>query len=140
MVVRLRLSPHRIVPTAREHIFHIVACNAPRARDSAPLETVGVYDPYPKHVPVKTGAPSSLLDEGKTVETKFLKRVYWSKERLQHWIRVGAQPTKRVAWLMQKENLIPPGKVYHGFYGPKKPKAKGAIAEGATASAAKEAS
>lgn len=102
MVVRLRLSPHRIVPTARQHVFHIVACNAPRARDSAPLETIGVYDPVPKHVPVQEGASRSLLDEGKPVETKFSKRIFWSHERLQHWLKSGAQPTKRVAWLMQK--------------------------------------
>ena len=44
----------------------------------------------------------SLLDEGKTVETSWVKRIEWDRARVKHWLRKGAQPTKRVAWLLHK--------------------------------------
>lgn len=102
MVVRLRLSPHRLFPTSREKVYHIVACNAPRARDSKPLETVGIYDPIPRRISAVPYRERSLLDEGKMPESQLAKRIEWDKERIKYWIGVGAQPTPRVAWLMSK--------------------------------------
>lgn len=102
MSVRLRLSPHRRIPSSQQIYYRIVACNGPRARDSKPLDTVGAYDPIPQHIPVVPASERSLLDEGKKLETRWIKRVEWDREKVQYWIRVGAQPTKRVAWLLQK--------------------------------------
>ena len=72
------------------------------SRDRAPLETVGVYDAIPRAVPVVPASQRSLLDEGKTVETSWVKRIEWDRARVKHWLRKGAQPTKRVAWLLHK--------------------------------------
>ena len=102
MVVRLRLSPHRLTPSSRQKVYHIVAINAPKGRDKAPIETLGVYDAVPTHVPVTRPSERSLLDEGKPVETRFIKRIEWDRERVKYWIGTGAQPTRRMAWLLAK--------------------------------------
>lgn len=102
MVIRIRLSPHRRLPSSREIYYRIVVCNAPKARDSKPIETVGAYDPYPKHIPAVPAAERSLLDEGKPPALNWIKRVEWDKERVGYWLGVGAQPTKRVQWLLEK--------------------------------------
>lgn len=102
MPVRMRLSPHRLTPSSKDKIYHIVTMVNTLARDRAPLETVGVYDPIPRAVPVVPAARRSLLDEGKAIETNWVKRVEWDRERVQHWLQHGAQPTKRVAWLLHK--------------------------------------
>ena len=102
MVVRLRLSPHRLTPSSRQKVYHIVAISAPKGRDKAPIETLGVYDAVPTHVPVTRPSERSLLDEGKPVETRFIKRIEWDRERVKYWIGTGAQPTRRMAWLLAK--------------------------------------
>ena len=90
------------MPTSQSEIYHIVAINAPRARDSQPLETLGVYDAIPRHVPVTPKKDRSLLDEGKPPKTEWMKRIEWDRSRVSYWIGVGAQPTRRLAWLLQK--------------------------------------
>lgn len=112
MVVRLRLSPHRRIPSSREIYYRIVVCNAPKARDSKPLETIGAYDPLPKNISSIPYSERSLLDEGRRKEDdsiNYIKRVEWDKERVKYWIQNGAQPTPRVAWLLHKvSNLVLP--------------------------------
>lgn len=102
MSVRLRLSPHRRLPSSQQIYYRIVAINAPRARDSKPLDTIGAYDPVPQHLPVVPASERSLLDEGKEPEMRWIKRVEWDREKVGYWISVGAQPSRRVAWLLQK--------------------------------------
>jgi small subunit ribosomal protein S16 len=80
--------------------------NGPRARDGAPLETVGIYDAIPRRIPDVPKHERSLLDEGKKLARHFVKRIEWDRERVKYWIGTGAQPTKRVAWLLQKVRII----------------------------------
>ena len=90
------------MPTARPEIYHIVAINGPRARDSQPLETLGVYDPTPRRIAVLPEHSRSLLTEGTEPRTQYIKRVKWDRSRVKHWLGVGAQPSKRLAWLLHK--------------------------------------
>jgi small subunit ribosomal protein S16 len=79
MPVRIRLAMH-----GRRHnrIFHLVAMNQRAARDSKPIETLGVYD------------PALRLGQGhKTVE--------WSVERIKYWLKQGALPSKPVVKILE---------------------------------------
>lgn len=102
----MRLAPHRLTPSSPDKIYRIVTMVNTLSRDRAPLETVGVYDPTPRAVPVVPASRRSLLDEGKQPETSWVKRIEWDRERVQHWLSHGAQPTKRVAWLLQKVSKL----------------------------------
>ena len=78
MPVRLRLALH-----GRRHnkIFHIVAMNQRSARNSRPIETLGIYDPR--------------LPLGQTYKT-----IEWSVDRLKWWLERGALPSKPVVKLL----------------------------------------
>lgn len=102
MVVKLRLSPHRLLPNSPQKVYRLVAINSPKSRDSAPLETLGVYDAVPRHVPSVPRSERSLLDEGKEVQKEWVKRTEWDAERIKYWLGTGAQPSRRVAWLLHK--------------------------------------
>lgn len=82
--VRLRLS----LQGYRNHrIYHIVAARRFKARDSHPIETLAVYDPRLK--------PNTTT---KTVE--------WSVDRINYWLRQGAEPTKSVLHLLTMVSSI----------------------------------
>lgn len=76
--VRLRLALHG---HRHNRIFHLVAATASRARDSVPIETLGIFDPR-----LKAG------EEYKTVE--------WSVDRIRYWLRQGAEPSVAVVKLL----------------------------------------
>ncbi|KAE8232945.1 hypothetical protein CF326_g2018 [Tilletia indica] len=60
-----------------------------------------------------------LMTSGLASELRLEKRIEWNEERIRYWIRVGAQPSKPVARLLDKAGLIPEGKWYKGM--PPKP-------------------
>jgi small subunit ribosomal protein S16 len=78
MPVRLRLALH-----GRRHnkIFHIVAINQRSARNSKPIETLGIYD-----------ARLRLGESYKTIE--------WSVDRLKWWLQNGALPSMSLVKLL----------------------------------------
>jgi ribosomal protein S16 len=79
MPVRIRFALHG---RRNNRIFHLVAMNQRAARDSKPIETLGIYDPR--------------LHLGQTHKT-----VEWSIERIKYWLAQGAQPSKSVVKLLE---------------------------------------
>jgi small subunit ribosomal protein S16 len=85
MPVKLRLQRfgRRNLP-----FYRIVAADSRSPRDGRFIENVGTYNPTP-------------FSDG-------IKEVTANSERIKYWIVNGAQPTKRVGWLLGKVGLLPP--------------------------------
>jgi small subunit ribosomal protein S16 len=79
MPVRIRLALH-----GRRHnrIFHLVAMNQRSARNSKPIETLGIYNPR--------------LQPGETHKT-----IEWSVDRIKWWLDKGALPSKPVVKILE---------------------------------------
>ena len=83
VAVRIRLKR-----LGRRHraTYRIAAVDSRKARDSAVIEELGIYDP---------AHPSPD------------QRVKLNRERIQYWIGVGAQPSDTVRKLISKETPAP---------------------------------
>ena len=79
MTVRIRLAMHG---NRLNRVFHLVATNQRAARDSKPIETLGVYDPR--------------LHLGFSHKT-----VRWSVDRIKYWLKQGALPSKSAVKLLE---------------------------------------
>ena len=81
MSVKLRLKRF-----GRRHlpVYRLGAVDARRPRDGRVLETLGTYDPTNK-------------DEQ--------KQVVINKERVQHWLSVGATPSETVASILKRSGV-----------------------------------
>ena len=81
MAVRIRLKK-----TGRKHrpCYRIVAADARAKRDGKVLEILGHYDPLAAEVD---------------------RQVVVKRERVQHWLSVGAQPTDTVASLLKRAGI-----------------------------------
>lgn len=85
MAVRIRLK--KMGRTNRPH-YRLVAMEAQSKRDGAEIEILGHYDPMAK-------------DNDKRLAIK--------RERIQHWLKVGAQPSDTVVSLLRKVGLTRKG-------------------------------
>lgn len=85
MAIKIRLSR---AGSKRRPYYHIVIADARSPRDGRVIERVGAYNP--------------MLE--KTDE----KRTVLNTERLQYWIGTGAQPTDRVARILEVAGLTQP--------------------------------
>ena len=96
MVLRLRLARIRTPGGSKKHapIYNIVLAQARSARDSKPMEVLGVYDPIPK-TPI--GA-----EEGQ----RKVKDIKVDVARAKYWLGVGAQPSDTV-WRLLSMVSIP---------------------------------
>ena len=100
MVLRIRLARF-----GKRHspIYNIVIAQARSARDSKPLEVIGVYDPKPK-VPLSSNSdPKTMIHrKGGTVPfvPKKIKDIQLDQLRTKYWLGVGAQPTETVERLL----------------------------------------
>ncbi len=94
--IRLSRGGRKNVP-----FYRILATNSTSPRDSKFLEKLGTYNP--------------LADEADE------KRVTINKERIEHWLSVGAQPTEKVAKFLIALGVKGAEKYQPDF----KPKAKG---------------
>jgi len=85
-VVRIRLKR-----MGRRHrpFFRICAMDARAPRDGKSIEDLGFYDPM---------AP----DDGEKIRV--------NKERVEYWLRVGAQPTEKTRVLLKKVGVAFPEK------------------------------
>ena len=68
--------------------YHVTVADRREPRDGRFIENVGTYNPTP-------------FSDG-------IKEVTANSERIKYWIVNGAQPTKRVGWLLGKVGLLPP--------------------------------
>src|SRR5215467_152211 len=67
--------------------YRIVVADSRAPRDGRFIEKIGTYNPMLKH------------DDP--------QRVTFNTERMQHWLKVGAQPTDRIAMFLGKAGLAP---------------------------------
>jgi small subunit ribosomal protein S16 len=100
MVLRIRLARF-----GRRHspIYNIVVAQARSARNSKPLEVIGIYDPQPK-IPLSSNSdPETMLDrDGSEVPfvARRIKDIQLDQLRTKYWLGVGAQPTETVERLL----------------------------------------
>lgn len=101
MVLRLRLARVATPGGSKRHapIYNIVLAKARSARDSLPMEVLGVYDPIPK-TPV-----------GAEKGDKKVKDIKVDVARAKYWLGVGAQPSNTVHRLLSMVSVVlkPPG-------------------------------
>ncbi|SPC61016.1 related to 30S ribosomal protein S16 [Ustilago sp. UG-2017b] len=158
MVVRLRLSRKG---TRNSPFYHVVAINDSKPRDARPIEKLGEYDPIPRPAPSgrlptpfigkstarskKSAAPghgavmtSGLAPTAQKGEPKLQKRLEWNEERIRHWLKLGAQPSKPVARMLDRAGLVPPGVHYKGIYRPPPAELRQFPASSTTAAPAKK--
>eukprot|EP01084_Bolivina_argentea_P305672 528082_1 len=85
MVVRLRLQRF-----GRKNLpfYRVVAADARSKRDGKYIELLGTYNPIPN-------------SDG-------VKEVQFNSERVRYWLGVGAQPSKRTAWILGQFGILPP--------------------------------
>jgi small subunit ribosomal protein S16 len=76
MAVVLRLSR---AGTHKAPFYHVVATDSRKPRDGRYLEDVGTYDP-----------------------TQRPERIELKSERVEHWLKVGAQPSQTVAAVLKR--------------------------------------
>lgn len=114
-MLAMRMSRHG---AKKRPFYHIVVADSRSPRDGRFVEKIGTYNPM-------------LAKEDQ-------KRVILQTERVQHWLKVGAQPSERVARILHAAGLAP--KVETAAR-PKKsaPKAKAQERIKAAAAAAEEA-
>lgn len=128
MVVRLRLSRKG---TRNNPFYHVVAINDSKPRDARPIEKLGEYDPIPRPAPsarlptpfignnIASSSKSTLPGHGAVMtsglattaqegEPKLQKRLEWNEERIRHWLKLGAQPSKPVARLLDRVSNLKP--------------------------------
>ncbi|KIS71154.1 mitochondrial 37S ribosomal protein bS16m [Mycosarcoma maydis] len=134
MVVRLRLSRKG---TRNNPFYHVVAINDSKPRDARPIEKLGEFDPIPRPppsarlptpfigqsgaIPGHGGLMTSRLPSASQAgakEVNLQKRLEWNEERIRHWLKLGAQPSKPVARLLDRAGLVPEGVHYKGIYRP----------------------
>ena len=66
----------------------MVAANSKAPRDGKFLEIVGTYNPI--------------------ANRQGMKEIRLKSDRLKYWLAVGAQPSKRVGWILGKFGILPP--------------------------------
>ncbi len=81
MAVVLRLSR---AGTHKAPFYHVVATDSRKPRDGRYIEDVGAYDP-----------------------TRRPEQIDLKAERVEHWLKVGAKPSRTVAMLIRRAKLRP---------------------------------
>jgi len=106
MVVRLRLSRQG---TKNNPFYHLVAIADHKPRDARPIEKLGEYDPIPRRNPILPNSlrnhsnnRSSPITSGLPTGFRLEKRLEWDQDRIKHWLKEGAQPSKPVARLLDR--------------------------------------
>jgi len=82
-MVKIRLARHG---SKKKPVYRIVVAHSESPRDGRYIEQVGLYDP--------TRTPSPLIQ--------------FQADKLQAWLKKGAQPTQTVAQLIQKSGATGP--------------------------------
>jgi small subunit ribosomal protein S16 len=83
MATRIRLARHG---AKKQPFYRIIVTDSRAPRDGRRLDQVGIYDP--------SRNPS---------------RVEFQRDKLSHWLRLGAQPSATVAQLIKRSGLAPMG-------------------------------
>ena len=84
-MLAIRMSRHG---TKKRPFFHIVVADSRSPRDGRFIEKLGTYNPL--------------------LPREHDKRITMDKERIAHWLKVGAQPSDRVAKFFAQAELMKP--------------------------------
>jgi len=84
MALKIRLTR---AGAKKRPFYRIVIADSRSPRDGRFIEKIGTYNPMLKH------------DDP--------QRVSFDTERMQHWLKVGAQPSDRIAYFLGKAGLRP---------------------------------
>jgi len=84
-MLAIRMSRHG---TKKRPFFHIVVADSRSPRDGRFIEKLGTYNPL--------------------LPREHDKRITFDKERVAHWLKVGAQPSDRVARFFAQAELMKP--------------------------------
>lgn len=95
-MVTIRLARYG---TKKRPFYRIVVADSRRARDGRYLEILGTYDPCNLSVPKNS-------DQAQEFGINSLKR-----DRLTHWVQVGAKLSPTVQSILKREKLIVNGKL-----------------------------
>jgi small subunit ribosomal protein S16 len=80
----MRMTRHG---TKKRPFYHIVVADSRSPRDGRFIEKIGTYNPM--------------------LEKEDAKRVILTEERIKHWIKMGAQPSDRVARFLHTAGIGP---------------------------------
>jgi len=84
-MLAIRMSRHG---TKKRPFFHIVVADSRSPRDGRFIEKLGTYNPL--------------------LPREHDQRITLDKERIAHWLKVGAQPSDRVAKFLAQAELMKP--------------------------------
>jgi small subunit ribosomal protein S16 len=84
-MLAIRMSRHG---TKKRPFFHIVVADSRSPRDGRFIEKLGTYNPL--------------------LPREHDKRITFDKERVAHWLKVGAQPSDRVARFLADAEMMKP--------------------------------
>jgi small subunit ribosomal protein S16 len=84
-MLAIRMSRHG---TKKRPFFHIVVADSRSPRDGRFIEKLGTYNPL--------------------LPREHDKRITFDKERVAHWLKVGAQPSDRLAKFFSQAELMKP--------------------------------
>ena len=84
-MLAIRMSRHG---TKKRPFFHIVVADSRSPRDGRFIEKLGTYNPL--------------------LPREHDKRITFDKERVAHWLKVGAQPSDRLAKFFAQAELMKP--------------------------------
>jgi small subunit ribosomal protein S16 len=85
MSLKLRLAR---AGTKKRPFYHIVVADARSPRDGRFIEKLGTYNPL--------------------LPREHAQRITLDKERIAHWLKVGAQPSDRVAKFLSQAEMMKP--------------------------------
>ncbi len=107
MPLRIRLARHGY---RKNPYYHLVVIDASKARNAAPLEKLGEYDPIPRAPSVSALPPQAKVFGKEEGVVRREKKVEWDVGRIRYWLEVGAEPTLTVVKLL--ERVGPPSQGY----------------------------
>jgi small subunit ribosomal protein S16 len=84
-MLAIRMTRHG---SKKRPFFHIVVADARSPRDGRFIEKLGTYNPL--------------------LPREHAQRITLVNERIAHWLKVGAQPSDRVAKFLAQAELMPP--------------------------------
>jgi len=84
-MLAIRMTRHG---TKKRPFFHIVVADSRSPRDGRFIEKLGTYNPL--------------------LPREHAQRITLVTERIAHWLKVGAQPSDRVAKFLSQAELMPP--------------------------------
>ncbi|ORY22629.1 ribosomal protein S16 domain-containing protein [Naematelia encephala] len=101
--IRLRLARHGL---RNSSVYHLVAISNKKARNAAPIEKLGEFNPRPRVQSLSELPPAAQVFGRESWVVPKEKRIEWNVDRIKYWISVGATPTKSVVRLLERGGIL----------------------------------